>query len=61
MTNKTTEEFSNLARFAVEIASDKLASDIVMLDIREMQSFTDYFIIITEESQRQMNSLLDEL
>ena len=65
MTNKTieefSEEFSNVARFAVEVASDKLASDIVMLDIREMQSFTDYFIIITVDSQRQMNTLLDEL
>jgi len=61
MTNKTIEEFPNVARFAVEVASDKLASDIVMLDIREMQSFTDYFIIITVDSQRQMNTLLDEL
>ena len=61
MTNKIIEEFSNVARFAVDVASDKLASDIVMLDIREMQSFTDYFIIITVDSQRQMNTLLDEL
>jgi ribosome-associated protein len=60
MKNKDIEEFPNIAKFVTEVASDKLASDIVMLDMREMQSFTDYFIIVTVDSQRQMNTLVDE-
>ena len=39
--------------------SDKLASDIVLLDAREVCSFADYFVICTGESTRQLNALSD--
>ena len=45
-----------LGRLAVEVASDKLASDIQMLDISEVSGFADYFVIATVESSRQLNA-----
>lgn len=50
-----------LARRAVEVASDKLASDIQLLDIREVSAFADFFVIVTVESARQMNALAEDL
>ncbi len=49
------------ARLAVGLASDKLASDIVLLDLRGVSDFADYFVILTTESTRQMDSLADDL
>ena len=49
------------ARYAADVASDKLASDIVMLDIGEVSDFADYFVIITVESTRQMRALVEDL
>ena len=49
------------ARYAAEVASDKLASDIVMLDIAEVSDFADYFVILTVESTRQMRAVVEDL
>ena len=49
------------ARLAVDVASEKQASDIVMLDIRGLSDFADYFVILTTESARQMESLGEDL
>ena len=45
----------------VEAASDKQASDIVLLDVREICSFADYFVICSGESERQMKAVSDEV
>ena len=50
-----------LARLAVDVASDQLASDILLLDIREVSNLTDFFVIITVESARQMDALAEDL
>ena len=50
-----------LARIAVTMASEKLASDIVMLDLIGVSDFTDFFIILTAESTRQMNAITDDI
>ncbi len=49
------------ARHAADVASDKLASDIVMLDIADVSDFADYFVIVTVESTRQMRALAEDL
>lgn len=49
------------AHLAVDTASDKLASDIVMLDLQEVSDFADYFVIMTAESSRQMDALSQDL
>jgi ribosome-associated protein len=50
-----------VARRVVEIASDKQAADIVLLDVRDIVSFTDYFVICSGQSQRQINAIYDEI
>lgn len=52
---------AEFARLAVDVASDQLASDIVMLDIRKASDFADYFIILTAESSREMRNLADQI
>jgi ribosome-associated protein len=48
-------------RFAVEAARDKKALDIVVLDLRGLASFTDYFLICTGGSHRQIETIADEI
>ena len=45
----------------VEVASERLASDIVMLDLRGLASFTDYFVIMSADSSRLIQSLEDDI
>ena len=50
-----------IAHTAVEIASDKLADNIVMLDIRGIATFADYFVILTAGSTRQVAALREDI
>lgn len=50
-----------MARKVVEAASSKQAGDIVLLDAREVCSFTDYFVICSGESNRQIQAIYDEV
>jgi ribosome-associated protein len=50
-------EPSEVARLIVEVASEKLASDIVMLDLRGLASFTDYFVVMSADSSRLIQAL----
>ena len=43
------------------MASEKQATDILLLDIRKVSSFADFFVIITAESRRQMEALSEDL
>ena len=52
---------ADYARLAVDVASDRQASDIVLLDIREVSDFADYFVIMTADSPRQMQDLAQEI
>jgi ribosome-associated protein len=46
---------------ALRAASDKKAHDIVVLDLREIASFTDYFIIASGTNVRQVQAIADEV
>jgi len=54
-------EASDVARLIVELASDRLAFDIVMLDLRGLASFTDYFVIMSADSSRLIQALEEDL
>jgi ribosome-associated protein len=43
----------------VDIASEKQASDIVMLDLQRVSMLADYFVICSAGSERQINALQD--
>jgi ribosome-associated protein len=51
----------DLARKAVEVAAEQQASDVLLLDIRQLAAFADYFIILTAESVRQTNAVAEEI
>ncbi|MBI2936146.1 MAG: ribosome silencing factor [Chloroflexi bacterium] len=50
-----------VARKAVDVAVDKQASDIVLLDLRGLAAFADYFVICHADSARQLDAIADEL
>lgn len=50
-----------LARQIVEIAEDRQASDIVMLDIRPLSLIADYFVICSGTSERQLTAINREI
>jgi ribosome-associated protein len=50
-----------MARLAVDVASEKQASDILMLDVRKLTPFTDYIIILTADNLRQINALAEDI
>jgi ribosome-associated protein len=50
-----------LAEVAVSLAADRKALDIVQLDLREMISYTDYFVICTGRTDRQVKAIHDAI
>ena len=48
-----------LARSLVEAIEDKKGENIVLLDIASQSIFTDYFVIATGTSDRQLRALAD--
>jgi ribosome-associated protein len=45
----------------VDTVSEKQANNIVLLDVREVCGFTDYFVICSGESARQIRTISDEI
>ena len=49
------------ARRIAALAQEKLAEDVVILDMRPVCSFTDYFVICTGRNDRQVKTIADEV
>ena len=50
-----------LARAALDIASDKKASDVILLDIRNVTTIADYFVICSGSNPRQIQAIADAI
>ena len=48
-------------RSAIDAALDKKAFDIVVLDLQGSGAFTDYFLLCSAQSTRQVKSIVDEI
>jgi ribosome-associated protein len=48
-----------LARRIVELAEDKKAADIVLLDLTPLTTIADYFVICSGGSERQLDAIAD--
>ncbi len=48
-------------QLAVECIYEKKGEDVVGLDLREIASFTEYFVIATGGNQRQVQAIADEI
>jgi len=55
------EEIFEDVRAAVEAAEEKKAQDLVVLQVAEITSFTDYFIICSGSSTRQVQAIADAI
>jgi ribosome-associated protein len=45
----------------VDAAGERQAVNIVLLDVHDLCSFADYFVICSGESQRQIRAIFDEV
>jgi ribosome-associated protein len=50
-----------IARAAVDEASEKLGSDVVLLDTQGISSFADFFVIVSGETDRHLESMADDI
>lgn len=50
-------EAERIARLAAELASEKQARDIAMLDVKTLCSFADYFVICTGDTKRHIEAI----
>src|ERR1041385_3872146 len=50
-----------LALLCRELAEEKKAEDITILDVRELSSVTDYFVIATGTSEPHLRAIVDEI
>jgi len=54
-------ELDENVRLALHSASEKKAFNLVALDLREVASFTEFFIIASGANQRQVQAIADEI
>jgi ribosome-associated protein len=50
-----------LAQLCRELADNKKAEDIVVLDVRKLSSITDYFVICTGTSEPHLRAIVAEI
>ena len=48
-----------LAKVAAQAAADKLAKDILLVDVSDRLAITDVFVIVTGANERQVGSIVD--
>lgn len=51
----------DLARHTVDVLSDMKGEDIVLMDLREITHITDYFVICTANSDRQIKAMTEKV
>jgi ribosome-associated protein len=56
-----TEEAIALAHVAAQAAADKLATDIVLIDVSERLAITDVFVVVTGSNERQVEAIVDSV
>lgn len=55
------EDLDEEVKLAIECAEEKKAVDTVVLDLRDITSFTEFFIITAGTNQRQVQAICDEI
>ena len=62
-TERTVDQLTPLeqARRIADLAQDKLARDVTILDMRPVCTYTDYFVICTGQNPRQTKAIYDQV
>ena len=61
MIRKLNRKAKAFAVAAAKLAGERHCTDVVVLDLRKVSQVTDYFVILTGTSDRQMRSVADEI
>ncbi len=56
-----TEEAVRMATIAARAAADKLADEVVVIDVSDQLVITDCFVIASASNDRQVNAIVDEV
>ena len=51
----------HMAETAARAAAEMFAKDVVIIDLREAVSYTDYFVVASAETERQTRRIVDEV
>ena len=54
---RSTKKFPAQVQRVIDAAHDRKAIDVVVLDLRPAEGFTDYFVIMTGQSTRQVQAI----
>jgi ribosome-associated protein len=54
-----TDEARTLALTAAQAAADKLATDVVLIDVSDRLAITDVFVVATGNNERQVEAIVD--
>ena len=60
-TKETAINSEDLARLCATLAADKKAEDILVLDLRGLSSFTDFYVICSGSSEPQLKAIAGEI
>ena len=58
---RTGDALPRYVRQLVSAAHDKKAFDVLVLDLRDSDAFTDYFVMVSAKSTRQVRAIVDEI
>ncbi len=61
MRKRATPSSRDLARLIAQSAHDVKALDLQVLDLRKLSGFTDYFVIASGRSDRQVQAIADRI
>lgn len=50
-----------MAKVAAQAAADKLAKDVLLVDVSDRLAITDIFVIVTGANERQVSAIVDEV
>ena len=56
---RSSKKLPSQVQRAIEAAQDRKAADVVVLDLRPAEGFTDYFVIVTGQNTRQIQAISD--
>jgi ribosome-associated protein len=57
----TADPARETAMTIAQLALEKKASDVVILDVRDLASYADYFVVMSAESDPQLTAIADHL
>ena len=58
---RTSKRFPPQVQRAIDAGHDRKAGDVVVLDLRPAEGFTDYFVIMTGQNTRQIQAISDAI